>query len=138
MGHLLGYISPAQVIRAIAFVRFAQQRIERFTGSIAGRRVTGNGESGHVGQLFAWICAFGGLVQQFGVLVVLGKALQHRQRFVEVDGHRDLGQIFADAVFHDRPQIQRIVGFLGHANAPLACGRLLRAVRRAHRNAQIG
>lgn len=45
-----------------------------------------------------------GLVQQPGVLHVLGHALQEGERLVEHHRHRDLGQLLADALLQHRPQ----------------------------------
>lgn len=55
MGHLFADGPPAQIVGAIALVRLPQQRIERFACARTGRRIRGDGEGGHVSQLFAHV-----------------------------------------------------------------------------------
>lgn len=44
---------------------------------------------------------------------------------VSTHRHRDLGQLFADTVLHDTPQVQRVIGFVWNACSPLLQGHQL-------------
>lgn len=73
MRDLFGDRFPAEIVHSIAFERFAQQRIERLASSHAGGCIVGRTESGDVGELFAWIFQFGGLMKKFGIFKVCEK-----------------------------------------------------------------
>lgn len=49
--HLLSNTSPTQIAGSITLVRLAEQRIERFIGSVARRRVVADRIRRHVGHL---------------------------------------------------------------------------------------
>ena len=84
MAHLLGERAPAEVVRAVALVGLAEQRVEGLARAVAGGGVRGGGEGRHVGELLARVLALRRLVQALGVLEVLGEPLQERQRLAEV------------------------------------------------------
>ena len=74
MRDLLGNRFPAEIVHSIAFERFAQQRVERFTSSNAGGCIVGRTESGDVGELFARIFQFGGFMEKLGIFEIWKKA----------------------------------------------------------------
>lgn len=82
--HLLGHRPPPEVGHSITLVSLPQQGVERLAGAAAGGGVTRDGERRHHGQLLTRVGALGRLVQNVCVLVVLGQALQHRQRLGEI------------------------------------------------------
>ena len=45
-------------------------------------------------------------VEEVRILHVLDHPLEEGERFVEDDGHRDLGQLFTDAVLQHRPDAE--------------------------------
>lgn len=82
--HLLTDGAIAKLIQAVQLVRLPQQRVEGFSCAVDGGGVRGDGERGHQTHLLQSGVAAGGAVQELAVLQVLGQALQHRQRLVEV------------------------------------------------------
>ena len=75
MRDLLGDRSPAEIVHSVAFERFAQQRIERFARSNAGGCIVGHTERSDVGELFARIFQFGGLMEEFGIFEIYVKMM---------------------------------------------------------------
>jgi len=123
--YLFGEGAPAEVVEAIALERLAEQGVEGLVGAGGGGAVGGDGEGGDVGHLLPLVLALRGRVQQVAVLQLLGHSLQHGQRLAEVDGQRDLGQlgqVLADAVLHDRPQVEAGVGPRQNFGAPCLDG----------------
>ena len=70
LSYLLINAPPAEIIGAITFVRFTQQRVERFAGTVAGGRVAGHGKCCHVRELLAGILCLSRLVQYFRILEI--------------------------------------------------------------------
>jgi hypothetical protein len=120
VGDLLAEGPPPQVFHPVALERLPQERVEGLARPRTRRRVRGYGEGGHVRQLLASVRALGGRVEDVRVLVVFSQSLQHGERFTEVDGHGDLGQVFAYAILHDAPQVQRVVWLVGNTSPPLS------------------
>lgn len=142
--YLLGDGAVAVLLQPVQLVGLPQQRVEGLGRAVDRGGVGGDGEGGHQAHLLQRGVAASGPVQELAVLQVLAQALQHGQRLVEVhlrigrEGssmphaivtpgrglspslyrHGNLGQVFADAVLHDAPQVEGVVWLVGDAAAP--------------------
>ena len=81
----------------------------------------------------------GGLVQQLGVLQLLAHVLQRVERLVQLHRHGHLGQIFANIVPQDVPQVDvaGVRGGAGQARAASVTKGIARQVPIGHCNPNI-
>jgi hypothetical protein len=116
---LLGDGSPPEIVQSITLVGLAEQRVKRLVRPGRGGAIRRNREGGNVRHLLPLIVARGRLVQHVAVLELLGDSLQHGQRLAKVHRYGYLGQVLANAVLHDAPQIERVVWSRSDRRAPL-------------------
>ena len=123
--HLFRHKAEAEV-GAHELVGLAEERVERFRRAVRrGARVTRRGkgrDAQRAGDRPPGEA--GGVVEEGRVLHVFRRFLERGQRLVEVDWQADARQVFAHALFDDRPERVRALG-LGRGREGGAAGRLM-------------
>ncbi|KAF3850815.1 hypothetical protein F7725_012587, partial [Dissostichus mawsoni] len=121
----------AELLPSIEFVGLAQEGVEGLCCPVDRGGVGRHGEGSDEAHLLQGRVAARRLVQKLVILQVLGETLQHGQRLVEVHlSERDkkmkphaiawgFWRALADAVLHDAPQIEGVVGLVWDSSPPL-------------------
>lgn len=95
----------------VELVGLAEKGVERLGGACGGGRVVREHEGGDEGGALG-TGSEGGLVEKVGIFDVFCETLEEGEGLIEYDGERYAGEVFADRVVNDGPEV-RAVGRVG-------------------------
>lgn len=102
MSDLFG--DEGELARDVEFESFSEEGVEGFGRAACGGGIVGEDEGGDEGGSLR-TGGEGGLVEEVGVFDIFGKTLEEGERLVEDDGESDTGEVFADGVFENGPEV---------------------------------
>lgn len=146
--YLLTQWAVAKLLQAIELIGLTQEGVEGLCCPVDCGGVGRDWEGSNQAHLLQGGVTTSRLIQELVVFQVFREPLQHRQRLVEVylsrvakktwdvqlhesnsDArntntyrHGDFGQLLSNAVLHDAPQIEGVVGLVWDASAPPSAG----------------
>ena len=92
------------LVQTSVLERLAEHRVERLSDAADRGRVVGHGKGGDVGDAKDRVLRLSRSIEALAELHVLGHALKHARRLVEVDREADPGEVLANRALEDRPE----------------------------------